>query len=209
MPDDPTPVAPPAGIPGSTPAPGGPPTTPSAPPAGDDNNEPMTLAEARKLRREAQDLRARIKQIDDEKAAAELAKLGDIERLTKQHAALEEQMETLASELYEARVRDAVADLVGKFNFVPSAKTVATLLLADEDAIEFEDGHPTNIEKLLEKLAKAEPDLVKAAPATPGQPQMRQAPTTPAWNPGRSSVSPPGGSIPGRIPRLEDIEWKR
>lgn len=207
MADDPTPVAPPAGPAGSTPAPGGPSTTTTAPPAGDDNSEPMTLAEARKLRREAQDLRARIKQIDDEKAAAELAKLGETERLTKQYAELQEQQELLAAELFEARVYQDVVRHIGKFNFTVSADIVARLLLLDDDSIEFEDGKPTNVEKLLERLAKAEPNLVKAQPqqAAPG---VRQAPATPAMNPDRTTINP-GGTVPGRIPRLDDIVWKR
>jgi hypothetical protein len=105
-------------------------------------------------------------------------------------------------------VRQEVVDLAGKFNFTISAKTLANLLLTDFDAIEFEDGRPTNIEKLLDKLAKAEPELVKAQ--APTAPQARLAPATPAMNPGRSSIASPGSSIPGRIPRLEDLEmWNK
>jgi hypothetical protein len=135
---------------------------------------------------------------DAELSASELAK--------KQNAELNERLESLAAEIAEARVREAIADLASKFNFVVSAKTLANLLLADFDSIEFEDGKPTNIEKLLEKLAKAEPDLVKPQP---GVPQARQAPTTPAFNPDRRSIAAPGTMPPGRIPRLNDIEWKR
>src|SRR5260221_5518369 len=93
--------------------------------------------------------------------AARASQMSELEKAQKQAADLQEQQEALAAELYEARVRQDVADLVGKFNFIPSARTIANLLLADDDAIEFENGRPTNIEKLLEKLAKAEPDLVK------------------------------------------------
>jgi len=133
--------------------------------------------------------------------------MSELEKAQKQAADLQEQQEALAAELYEARVRQDVADRIGKFNFIPSARTIATLLLADDGAIEFEDGHPINIEKLLEKLAKAEPELVKpqaAAPGTPGNPAL------PAMNPGRSSIQSPGATIPGHIPRLTDPGlWKR
>src|SRR5258707_12170261 len=123
--------------------------------------------------------------------------MSELENAQKAAADSQAQQEALAAELYEARVRQDVADLVSKFNFIPSARTIANLLLADDDAIEFENGRPTNIEKLLEKLAKAEPDLGKqqaAPPGTPGTPQ------SPAMNPVRATIQPPGGNIPGRIP---------
>ena len=197
-------------------APAAPPVTPPAPAAtitspdaqaADGNNEPITLEAARKLRSESEALRKRLKSFEDAEQAKKDAQLSEVERLNKQYADLQEQHESLAAELYEARVRQDVADLVGKFNFIPSAKSIANLLLADDDSIEFEDGRPTNIEKLLEKLAKAEPDLVKqptqaATPGTPGTPQL------PAMNPGRASITQPGQQ-PGRVPRLTDPGlWK-
>jgi hypothetical protein len=157
-------------------------------------------------------LSAAEKELEAYKAAEEAAKaaqMSELEKAQKRAADLEEQQERLAAELYEARVRDQVASVMGKFNFIDgvSSRTIANLLLVDDDAIEFENGQPTNIEKLLEKLVKAEPGLVKPTPTQPGQMQQRMVPSTPAMNPGRTSIAP--GAIPGRIPRLEDIEWKR
>lgn len=188
----------------------------SEPQAGDDQDfltGQISLEEARKLRSEASNLRkrekealAQLKVYQEAEEAAKAAQMSELEKAQKQTTDLQEQQEALAAELFEARVRQNVADLISKFNFIPSARTIATLLLADDDAIEFEDGRPSNIEKLLEKLAKAEPDLVKpqaATSGTPGTPQL------PAMNPGRTSIQSPGATIPGRIPRLEDIPWKR
>lgn len=131
------------------------------------------------------------------------AQLTEIELAKKRDAERQEQLESIAAELAEARVRQDVADLAGKFNFTISAKTLANLLLTDFDAIEFENGRPTNIEKLLDKLAKAEPDLVKAQDATQQRP-----PTVPAMNPGRSSIQSPGTGTPRQIPSWNEV-YKR
>lgn len=138
--------------------------------------------------------------------AARAAQMSELEKAQKAAADLQAQHEELAAELYEARVFQEVSRLAGTFNFLVSADTLARMLLLDDDAIEFENGKPHNIEKLLEKLAKSEPGLVKPAET---QQQQRGAPAIPGMNPGRSSIAPPGGRIPGKIPRLEDIEWKR
>ena len=158
------------------------------------------------LRKENASHRADLKKYKDDEAARAQAQMSELEKAQKQAADLQEQQEALAAELFEARVRQDVADKISKFNFIPSARTIANLLLADDDAIEFEDGRPTNIEKLLGDLAKREPDLVKPAQA---QQQQPGTPTIPAMNPGRSSITQPGQQ-PGRIPRLSDRDlWKR
>src|SRR5258707_648180 len=158
------------------------------------------------LRHENAGHRTKLKKFEEDEAQRTQAQMSELEKAQKQAADLETARDEMAAELYEARVRQDVADLVSKFNFIPSAKTIANLLLADDDAIEFEDGRPTNIEKLLEKLAKAEPDLVKPAQA---QQQQPGTPQLPAMNPGRSSIVQPGQQQPGRIPRLSDRDlWK-
>src|SRR6266568_8333722 len=176
------------------------------------DSEQITLEEARRLRSEAVNLRKRekeaqaaLKVYQDAEQVAKDAQLPEIERLKKAAADLQEQNETIAAKLLESNVRQDVADKAGKFHFVVSAKTLANLLLHDFDAIEFDDatGEPTNIEKLLDKLAKAEHDLVKK------EQQQQGAPALPGMNPGRSSIQPPGGRIPGKIPTLDEIEWKR
>jgi hypothetical protein len=205
MTDEPTSGAAPAVTSVTTPAPAATITSPE-PQAGDGNTDHISLDEARKLRSEAQALRKRLKAFEDAEQAAKDAQLGEVERLNKQAAALQEQHDTMAAQLAESLVRQEVADHISKFNFAISAKTVANLLLLDFDAIEFEDGKPTNVEKLLEKLAKAEPDIVKQEAGAPAQSGV---PSLPAMNPGRSTITQPGQQQPGRIPRLTDPGlWK-
>ena len=138
--------------------------------AADGNTELISLEEARKLRKENQTLRTRQKTIDDAKEAADLAALSATEKLNKQYADLQEQHETLAAELLEARVYQDVAKHAAKLNFILPADMLAKLLLNDLDAIEFEDGKPKNIEKLLADLAKSTPEIVR----TVAQEQQQQ-----------------------------------
>ncbi len=137
-------------------------------------------------------------------AAAAAAQLSELERAQKQAADAVVQQEALTKELENARVFQDVTRLAVKFNFLVSADTLARMLLLDRAAIEFTEGTPQNVEKLLEKLAKAESGLVKPTDA-----QQQGTPALPGMNPGRSSIQPPGGRIPGKIPTLDDIEWKR
>ena len=197
MPEPQTPAAPQAGgDPATPPAPGGPATTPSEPQAGDDQ---ISLDEARKLRKEAQALRQRLKGYEDAEAAAQAAQLTEVERYKKLQADLEAERDQLAAQLHDALVYQDVARLASKFNFIVSADTLAKMLLLDDDAIEFEEGKPTNIEKLLDKLAKREQGLIRQEPQ-PGQPTRPGAPAVPAMNPGRSSIQQPGQLAPGQIP---------
>jgi hypothetical protein len=138
-------------------------------------------------------------------AADAAAQLSELERAQKQAADAAIQQEALAKELENARVFQDVTRLAGKFNFLVSPDTLARMLLLEKAAIEFTDGKPQNIEKLLEKLAKAEPGLVKPADAQ----QQQGAPALPGMDPGRSSIQPPKAGTPGRPPRLTDPGiWK-
>ena len=156
-------------------------------------------------------LSAAEKELEAYKAAEEQARqaqMSELEKAQKAQADLQAQYDSVASELVKSYVRDAVDEVAGKFNFILSAKSLTKLLLQDGDAIEWDDdtGEPTNIEKLLDKLAKAEPDLVKKEAQ---QNQQSGAPNIPAMSPGRSSIQPPSGNIPGRIPRITDPGmWK-
>ena len=184
--------------------------TTSEPQAGDDQY--ISLEKARELRQEANALRkrekdalAQLKVYQDAEQASKDAQLSEVERISKQYAELQEQHEALAAELYQARVFQEVSRLASKFNFMITADTLARMLLLDDDAIEFEDGKPTNIEKLLEQLAKKEPDLVRQA-----EQQQQRAPAIPGMNPGRNTITQPGQRTPGRIPRLDDPNlWSR
>lgn len=150
-----------------------------------------------RLRAEAAANRVELKKYKDEEAARTAAQMTETERLKAELAAQKEQLENVAASNYAMAVREEVDELAGKFNFVLSPKKLTKLLLADEDdnPIEFEDGKPTNIEKLLEKLAKSEPNLVREV-------QQQRAPAIPAGNPGRSNINPPGQ--PGKPRRMTE-----
>lgn len=149
-----------------------------------------------RLRAEAAANRIELKKYKDEEALRAQAQMSELERAQKAATDTQAQLESVAAELYQARVYQEVGRLAGKFNFLVSADTLAKMLLIDDDAIEFEDGKPTNIEKLLEKLAKAEPEIVREV-------QQQRAPAIPAGNPGRSNITPPGGP-PGKPRRMTE-----
>lgn len=146
------------------------------------------------------------------KKAAEEAQLSEIERTKKQQTDTQGQLNTVLAELQEERVYSAVARYAGKLNFILSPERVAQLLSWSE--IEYEHGKPTNIERLLEKLAKAEPDLIRktAEPGPPVQQQPTQpvAPALPAMNQGRTQINPPGTREPGKVPSMADAyAWSK
>jgi hypothetical protein len=211
-----TPVAPQAGDPGVTPAPAATITSPE-PQAGEGNTtEPISLEEAKKLRSEAQALRkrekdvlAQLKTYQDAEEATKLATLSETEKLNKQYAESQEQLETLASELLEMRVFRAVSQEASKLNFILPTDMLTKLLLNDLDSIEFDNGKPTNVEKLLTELATSTPDLIKPAQQAQTTPPGFGAPVIPAMNPGRSQIVQPGQQPGGRIPRITDSGlWK-
>lgn len=129
------------------------------------------------------------------------AQLSEIERIRKQQSELQEQHAALLTQLQEARVQQAVERSAHKLNFLVPAEMVSRLI--DWAEVEYEDGRPTNVEKLLEKLAKAAPELIRKpeevepppSPLTPG----KVTPSIPAMNPGRSQITPPDALPPGRL----------
>jgi len=182
-------------------------TPPTEPQAGSGKTPEDYERMITQLRAENAANRVKLKKHEDEEAARQQAQMTESERLKAALAEKDEQLENTASRLYRMAVREEVEELADKFNFVLSPKKLTTMLLADEDdnPIEFEDGKPTNIEKLLEKLAKTEPNLVKQQE----QQQQQGAPTLPAMNPGRSSITPPGQGQLGKRPSWDDVTWKR
>lgn len=161
-----------------------------------------------------------------QRKAAEEAQLSEIDRIKKQYAETQAERESLLQELQQTRIQHAVMAQATTLNFIHPE--IASKLV-DWSELEYnEQGHPTNTAKLLEKLAKAMPELIRATqaptqsestttqPATPTQtasttPALKPAPfapSVPAMNPGRSNIPAPGSNPPGRIPRLADV-WSR
>jgi len=189
MPEATTPAAAPAATTATPPAPAATITSPDAL-AADGNTELISLEEARKLRSEAQALRKRLKAFEDAEQAAKDAQLGEVERMAKERAALQEQYDNALLELQEARIFQAVAQNAGKHNFAIPHDMIVRLLNWDDIEFDEASGKPTNVHKLLEKLAHDAPDLVKNTQLE--QQQQRRAPMIPAMSPERSSIAQPG-----------------
>jgi hypothetical protein len=142
--------------------------TPTAPAAGVENGdadteEPMSLEEARKLRRESNELRKRIKAAEDKTAAEEDAKRTEAERLEKQNADLKAANAKLLEQMQERTVRLTTVEAAARLGFRNPEVAYKLLDIAD---IEFTDsGDPKNVEKLLKALLEKEPYLAKPAGA--------------------------------------------
>jgi len=152
------------------------------------------------LRKENASHRTKLKTFEEAQAAAELAKLGDLEKAQKQAEQAQKQLETYKQELVNAQVKLAAKD---KGIIDPD---IAALALKDK--LEYgDDGMPSNLEKALDDLIKAKPYLLAQAQSAAQTASTQRAPTTPANNPGRSSIVQPGGSTmqPGKVTTWHDV----
>lgn len=211
MPDETTPATPPAGdaAPIQTPAQAATSTTPE--PQAGDGQETISLEEARKLRKEAQSLRQRLKGFEDAEEQAKLAALSDVDKATKRANDAEQRIKQYQERLVLAEVKMAAQ---AKGIIDPDLAA-----LAIRDKLEFgDDGMPSNLEKTLDALIKNKPYLVPklAEPPAPSEPPVTPAtsaavppaPALPAMNPGRTTIQPPGTATPGKIPSWGEV-YKR
>jgi len=156
--NDPTNAAPAAadGQPqAGTPAPE---ATPDAQAAAGDNAT-ISLEDARKLRSESQNLRKRLKELEDEKQKAADAQLSEVERAKKQADAAQTRLAEIEGTLRQERVGREVERTAAKLKLDPE---LAGRLVAP-DMLEYDDdGKPTNTEKVLKGLIAKWPNLVKA-----------------------------------------------
>lgn len=148
------------------------------------------------------------------KKAADAAQLSETERLKQELADERTARADIAAALFEADVYKDIVRLAPQFHFIIDAETLFDMIKWKEIEADEETGKPTNVEKLLERLAKASPKLVEAAqppaptppptPAQPGIPGWQRPPAVPAMNPGRSSIAPPSSLPAGKIPSLAE-----
>lgn len=193
------------------------PNTPQAqaatpePQAGDGHDESLSLEEARKLRREAANLRKRLQAYEEAEKQAQEAKLSEIEKLQKQHADMQARHETQSRAAQERIIRYEIK-LAAHSAHVIDPDAVVKLL--DWSELEFDDdGLPTNVDKLVARLLESKPYLVgnsqnsqAASTAAPSDLAARaHAPALPAMNPGRTQIASPHTRPQGQIPRLSDI----
>ena len=154
-------------------------TAASAAAGGDD--DAISLDEARKLRREAQQLRKRLTDFEDREKAAQAAALTDAEKLQKRLAELETAHAAAQKTHLERVVR---YEVMLKASALGVVDPDAAVKLLDWAALEFDDqGQPTNTETVLKALLKAKPYLLKPAPGAQGNG------TAPNINAGASGTS--------------------
>lgn len=187
-------------------------------PLAGDGSETISLDEARKLRKEAEGLRKRIKAIDEAEEEKRLLALSEVERskaeivkAEKRAAEAEARTQQYLEQLVTAQVKLA-AQAMGIID--PDMAAMAV-----HSSLEYgEDGMPSNLDKALTALIKNKPYLAPKPAAPPAEPPVTPAQTanaqTPATLPpfnvnGRSSLQQPGALASGKPTRLEDVQWSR
>jgi hypothetical protein len=154
---------PPAGGSGAPPA-GGQPSGATQPPAGagaagddDDLDQPMTLREARALRREAAQARGRIAGFEEAERTRQQQGLTELERERARATAAETALETERANLRNERLSIRIETAAARLGFIDPE---AAVRLLDRSSIEFdEQGNPKGLDKALKDLLSAKPYL--------------------------------------------------
>ena len=196
MTTEPTPTTPQAGDAGNAPQPQAGNTTPTdAQAAMSQQDYDRIIAE---LRKENAGHRTKLNKFEaDEKAKAD-AQLSEVEKAKKAHADMEAKYQQAQKQLVESEVRYASKD-----KGIINPDLIAPAIMSK---LEYgDDGKPTNLEKVLDDLIKANPFIVAKPDAQPASPAQTNTPALPAMNPGRSSIQPPTGNIPGVKRRLSEF----
>lgn len=150
----------------------GSPREPTTAPAGEDNSDAPEASsdeetsEVAKLRREAARYRTQLRKEQETRARIERehaeAKLSEDERKDKRLAELERRDAEREAAWAEDRLGREVERAASALRFHRPERVLALL---DRDRVEFEDGRPTNVGKLVSALAKSDPYLIAGAPA--------------------------------------------
>src|SRR6266567_262962 len=188
MPEETTPATPQAGNAGDPqPQAGDPQPTPQAGSGKTPDDYERMLAD---LRKENAGHRTKLKKFEDDEAARSQAQLTEQQKLQAERDALQARNEDLAAENMEYRVNQDVALYREKLNILLPADLLANLITWKEIEWDEENGNPTNIEKLLEKIAKRlPPELIKQQQSGT---QDGRPPVTSPNNPGRNNITQPG-----------------
>lgn len=119
--------------------------------------ESISLDEARKLRREAQELRKRLKAMDEAEQARAEAELSEQQKRERRLAELEQERATWEQERKAVYLTSAVNALSSRLGLVDAD---AVTRLIDTSAVEYDEaGHPTNVEELVRALLRSKPYL--------------------------------------------------
>jgi hypothetical protein len=193
-----------------TPATGTPPAggaTPPQPPT-------LTLEEALKALADAQHARdnatqerdrqrARLTELEAKQKAADEASMTELQKAQSRAAEHERALAEQAIEMQQLRVHTVVNREAAKLGIIDPE--VAARLIWDQVDFDAQTGQPTNIDKLLTKLAADKPYLI-------GKPGQTPAPQTGATNPPRPGTGQPSNFDvkAGERPSLYDSRvWKR
>lgn len=151
--------------------------TPSTEPQAGDDEQPISLAEAKKLRSEARSLRERLKaaegkatELDKLKADIETANLSEKDKLQKQYNDLKTQHDEYTAATLERTINYEVRLQAAELGVNPKHLNKVARFVAWEDIETDEEGNPTNIKDVVEALIKEMPELVggRQAPLTAG-----------------------------------------
>lgn len=127
-----------------------------------DGDETMSLAEARKLRREAQGLRKRLSDLEKAEADRKQAALTEAERVQQAAQTAQQELAELRREHQASVLRYEVMLLASKLNVVDPDAAVRLLGLEAMETAEDGAMDTAAVEVALKALLKAKPYLVKA-----------------------------------------------
>lgn len=126
------------------------------------STDPAVLAQQlAAVRREQAANRKKLQVLEAEKAAAEAAKLTDVQRMEREIAALKDGNAQLQGQLVEQRLQTAVTEAASRLGFRNPALAYSLL---DRDTLVGEDGKVKGVEPALRLLLQKEPYLGNGAP---------------------------------------------
>jgi vacuolar-type H+-ATPase subunit I/STV1 len=159
--------------------------TAEAQPTETGKGETFDLAYVQQLRKEAASYRTRAKALEDQKVQEEQAKLGDLEKATKQLDMSQKRIQELEATLKSERTKWAVAQAAQRLNL--DGELAASLV--KESEIEFDEtGQPQNPEKQLKALVSRWPQLVKPVAPPPSINADAGRGTAPSAQPDREEI---------------------
>lgn len=136
----------------------------------DDGDQPISLEEARKLRRENAGYRTKVREFEKAEQEREREKLSEAERLKAEREDFEKERTAFEQRQKDTRTHDAVTAAARKLGYRDPSDA---LRLLDESKLDLaDDGSPTNAEQLLKELAESKDYLLgptsgSGSPAAP------------------------------------------
>ncbi len=129
---------------------------------GEADNQPADSPELRRIRREAGNLRARLRQAEQDLEAARAAHLAEADQLRKQVADAQTQMQVREATYRQQNARHQVENAARDLGI---ADPQAAWKLLEPSALQFdESGAPTNVGAALEALLREHPFLAGGPP---------------------------------------------